>query len=80
MIATEVNLRRLCSIFTLVITFAAFFIGVANVRSVRADVLAITRYVASSGNDTGDCSSAASPCRTIQYAVNEVHKTEQAAQ
>jgi len=38
---------------------------------VRADVLAITRYVASSGNDTGDCSSAASPCRTIQYAVNE---------
>lgn len=30
---------------------------------------AATRYVATSGADTGDCSS--SPCRTIQYAVNQ---------
>jgi len=30
-----------------------------------------TRYVAVTGNDSGDCSSALSPCRTIQYAVNQ---------
>lgn len=31
----------------------------------------VTRYVALTGADTGDCSSPATPCRTIQYAVNQ---------
>jgi len=29
-----------------------------------------TRYVATSGVDTGDCSNSAAPCRTVQYAVD----------
>lgn len=31
----------------------------------------VTRYVATSGVDNGDCTSPTSPCRTIQYAVNQ---------
>lgn len=31
---------------------------------------ASTRYVATSGADTGDCTNPASPCRTLQYAVD----------
>jgi hypothetical protein len=31
----------------------------------------ITRYVATSGTDSGNCSSSSTPCRTIQYAVNQ---------
>ncbi len=31
---------------------------------------ASTRYVATSGADTGDCTNPASPCRTVQYAVD----------
>jgi len=30
-----------------------------------------TRYVAPNGQDSGNCTSSASPCRTIQYAVNQ---------
>lgn len=62
-------MRRLGYIFTRAITCAALFIGIANIRNVHAGALATTRYVASSGIDAGICSSAASPCRTIQYAV-----------
>ncbi|HFD39379.1 MAG TPA: DUF11 domain-containing protein, partial [Anaerolineae bacterium] len=29
------------------------------------------RYVAATGNDTGDCTNAGSPCRTVQYAVDQ---------
>jgi uncharacterized repeat protein (TIGR01451 family) len=29
------------------------------------------RYVAASGNDAGDCSDSASPCRTVQYAIDQ---------
>jgi hypothetical protein len=29
-----------------------------------------TRYVTTSGVDTGDCSNSAAPCRTVQYAVD----------
>ncbi|MCP4289896.1 MAG: PKD domain-containing protein, partial [Gammaproteobacteria bacterium] len=31
---------------------------------------AATRYVATSGADTGDCTDAQNPCRTVQYAVD----------
>ncbi|MBK7455213.1 MAG: hypothetical protein IPJ46_16265 [Anaerolineales bacterium] len=44
-----------------------FIFGVTT----SAGALATTRYVASSGVDSGNCSSAASPCLTIQYAVNQ---------
>ena len=64
-------MRRLYSIFTLAISFAALFVGVVNARFANADGLVITRYVASSGNDLGDCSTTISPCHTIQYAVNQ---------
>ena len=32
---------------------------------------AVTRYVALTGVDTGGCTSAGSPCRHIQYAMNQ---------
>ena len=41
------------------------------INPVQATTLATTRYVAQSGIDTGNCSSSASPCKTIQYAVNQ---------
>ncbi|HFD40704.1 MAG TPA: DUF11 domain-containing protein, partial [Anaerolineae bacterium] len=31
------------------------------------------RYVAPTGNDTGDCTNAGSPCRTVQYAVDQAN-------
>ncbi len=63
-------MRRLTSIFTLILTCAALFIGGANVRPVRADEMGPARYVASNGNDGSDCRSSALPCRTIQYALD----------
>lgn len=47
-----------------------FYFGVIPVSSVRAEV-ATVRYVAATGTDTGNCTSATTPCRTIQYAVNQ---------
>jgi len=70
-IAKDLNLKRLFSVLVFAITFKVFYFEVASVRLVRADVLAIARYVTTSGNDTSDCSSIAAPCRTIQYAVNQ---------
>ena len=35
-----------------------------------ADVSGLTRHVATTGLDSGDCTSAAPPCRTVQYAVD----------
>lgn len=70
MIAIGIDLRKVGSIFSLVIVFTAL-LGTVDVRPVRAKVWGVTtRYVAPSGSDVGDCSFAASPCRTIQYAVN----------
>ena len=36
----------------------------------QAHPAATTRYVATDGNDTGDCATIGGRCRTIQYAVN----------
>lgn len=33
--------------------------------------LAAVRYVATTGSDTGNCTLSSSPCRTIQYAINQ---------
>lgn len=46
------------------------YLGAMPVSPVRADVT-ITRYVATTGDDSADCSSAITPCRTIQGAVNQ---------
>ena len=64
-------MRRILSILMFVMIFADPFFNFANVRSAYATMLATTRYVATSGNDIGDCSSAVSPCLTIQYAVGK---------
>lgn len=37
----------------------------------EAAALAVNRYVATDGNDVGSCSDSASPCRTVQYAVDQ---------
>jgi hypothetical protein len=62
-----ININR---IFTILI-ISAISMGVIIVP-VQANTRASTRYVASNdGVDSGDCSSSASPCKTIQYAVNQ---------
>ena len=48
---------------------AAIALAIPPVLSAQVDA-GTTRYVATTGSDTGDCSSPLSPCRTIQYAVN----------
>ncbi|MBI5033448.1 MAG: hypothetical protein HZB51_23245 [Chloroflexi bacterium] len=44
---------------------------IVNTNSAKAMTDGVTRYVATSGADTGNCLSSAVPCRTIQYAVNQ---------
>ena len=46
--------------------FAIFFLF-----SVSVAFAATTRYVSTTGIDTGDCSSPAAPCQTIQYAIDQ---------
>jgi hypothetical protein len=72
MIKSTLILKRIFVGFICTVTLTFSFFGVANSASARADLQAVTtRYVASSGTDTGNCSSPSSPCRTIQYAVNQ---------
>ena len=53
-----------------ILTFS--FFGFTTSASAEASSQAsTTRYVAASGADTGSCTSAGSPCRSIQYAVNQ---------
>lgn len=61
-------LRRWTVFLFVFVVAVALFAGPAP--SPRADGT-VTRYVATTGSDTGDCSSSLSPCRTIQYAVNQ---------
>jgi hypothetical protein len=64
---TSIYFRIIC-----VITLVVFFLKDANNASASVSLQAgTTRYVAASGADTGDCSSTSTPCRTIQYAVNQ---------
>lgn len=56
---------------SLIVALTTFlYLGAIPVSSAHADGAA-TRYVATTGVDVGDCTSAAVPCRTIQYAVNQ---------
>ncbi len=64
--------KRIHLRFIFVATLTFFFFGASNNVSAHASLQATTtRYVAPSGTDAGNCSSAALPCRTIQYAVNQ---------
>src|SRR5215211_4093479 len=66
-ISSSICFRILCAL-----TFVVFLIGDANSASARASFQAgTTRYIASSGSDASNCGSPSSPCRTIQYAVNQ---------
>lgn len=53
----------------LMVLFA--LMGLASHHSDSARAAPAIRYVSPAGTDTGDCSSAASPCRTLQYAVDQ---------
>ncbi|MGZ9233957.1 MAG: S-layer homology domain-containing protein [Anaerolineales bacterium] len=54
------------------ITLVVFFFGDVHRASATSSLQAgTTRYVAPSGTDAGNCGSSASPCRTVQYAVNQ---------
>jgi hypothetical protein len=57
--------------FICVTILISFFFGATNSASAQVEAQATIRYVASGGPDIGDCSSSASPCGTIQYAVNQ---------
>lgn len=64
---SRARLRQICRFAGVLLTI---YLGTI-VSSVYADVKATTRYVAPSGSDSVNCSSSASPCRTIQYAINQ---------
>jgi hypothetical protein len=67
MIRSTSILKRTLVGFICIVMLAFSFFGVTN----KASAVTITRYVSTSGTDTGNCSSSGSPCRTIQYAVNQ---------
>lgn len=58
-----------------VVMFALLIMHFVPVRTNTPDPVSAyvprTRYVAPTGADIGDCTSPASPCRTIQYAVDQ---------
>lgn len=60
--------RRTCLKIALVVTLAVYF-GPTWASASTATV----RYVAITGTDAGGCDSPLSPCRTIQYAVNQAN-------
>ena len=67
MIRSTSILKRILVGFICTAMLAFSFFGVTN----NASAATTTRYVATSGTDSGNCSSAGAPCRTIQYAVNQ---------
>ncbi len=66
-ISTSIWFRIICVISVVIFVFGDAHSAFAG-RSLQAGT---TRYVAPSGADTGGCSSAAAPCRSIQFAVNQ---------
>jgi hypothetical protein len=54
----------------IVALLALGYFGALSGASAQA-ATATTRYVATTGNDSGNCSSVISPCYTIQYAINQ---------
>lgn len=53
----------------------AFTLG-AIITPVHASTITTTRYVATNGVDSGDCNSSVSPCKTIQFAVNQARSED----
>lgn len=68
------------SIIQSLFVFIVFFMLLLYFSSIPASYasidVSITRYVATNGNDSGDCSTVSAPCRTIQYAVNKSASTD----
>ena len=62
------NIRFIGLIIILLVTNVFFQTTSSNVNAAFSQ---ITRYVSSGGIDSGNCSSATSPCRSIQYAINQ---------
>jgi hypothetical protein len=67
MIRSTLSLKRIFVGFICTVMLASSFFGVIS----HASAAGTTRYVATSGTDAGNCGSAGTPCRTIQYAVNQ---------
>lgn len=61
--------RRL--VFTLFITFIIATPAFGQGKKYILDSQSNIRYVAPTGIDVGNCGSASSPCRNIQYAINQ---------
>jgi hypothetical protein len=66
-------------IFVCLLLLAASALAVSGAGgSGAASMSATIRYVATTGNDTGNnCSSSASPCRTVQRAVDQAGATDE---
>lgn len=64
----ELIFQRL--LYFIIVLILTVYFGAIPFSPARAEA-ATTRYVATTGSDSGDCSSVASPCHTIQYAVNQ---------
>jgi len=60
---------RFAGLIIFLIASPVFSITLPN--HVYAASLPLTRYVSSGGNDSGSCNSSSSPCRSIQYAINQ---------
>ncbi len=56
---------------TLVVAAALLIGSAVTVGSAPASATPVTRHVATTGADTGDCTNAAAPCLTINYAVTQ---------
>lgn len=54
-----------------IILLATMFFSESTSKLVNAAALPLTRYVSSGGSDSGNCSSSSTPCRSIQYAINQ---------
>ena len=67
MTSTKPYLHR--KVVLVVLVVISFSFGIMPLLQVQASTA--TRYVSTSGNDSGSCNNAVSPCRTIQYAMNK---------
>ncbi len=65
--------RGLRVALVLMLAFLALLVGERGLRGGRSAVVRAggsIRYVATDGEDSGDCSNSTQPCRTVQYAVD----------
>jgi hypothetical protein len=72
MVNQRQNLTALTSFLMGILAVTGIFLLLRQPFSVKAEVAGVPRYVRMDGSDGGNtCTSSASPCRTVQYAVDQ---------